>query len=48
MWRVSRGAELLLIQRRDNGLWALPGGFVEVGETLAEAAARTRVLWFTS
>lgn len=37
---VFRGAELLLIQRRDNGLWALPGGFVEVGETLAEAAAR--------
>ncbi len=37
---VFRGAELLLIQRRDNGLWALPGGFVEVGETLVEAAAR--------
>lgn len=37
---VFRGAELLLIQRRDNGRWALPGGFVEVGETLAEAAAR--------
>ncbi len=37
---VFRGAELLLIQRRDNGLWALPGGFAEVGETLAEAAAR--------
>ena len=37
---VFRRGELLLIQRRDNGLWALPGGFVEVGETLAEAAAR--------
>lgn len=37
---VFRGAELLLLQRQDNGLWALPGGFVEVGETLAEAAAR--------
>lgn len=37
---VFRGDDLLLIKRRDNGLWALPGGFVEVGETLAEAAAR--------
>lgn len=37
---VFRGDALLLIQRRDNGLWALPGGFVEVGETLVEAAAR--------
>ncbi len=37
---VFRGDKLLLIQRRDNGLWALPGGMVEVGETLVEAAAR--------
>lgn len=35
---VFRGDEVLLIRRRDNSLWALPGGFVEVGETLAEAA----------
>ena len=40
MWRFFAGTDLLLIKRRDNGLWALPGGFVEVGETLAEAAAR--------
>ena len=37
---VFRLNEVLLIRQRDNGLWALPGGFVEVGETLAEAAAR--------
>ena len=34
---------LLLIQRSDNGLWALPGGLVNVGETLAEASCRE--LW---
>ena len=27
----------MLIKRRDNGLWAVPGGWVE-GETLSEAA----------
>lgn len=37
---VFREDKLLLIQRRDNGLWALPGGMVEVGETLVQAAAR--------
>ena len=29
-----------LIQRSDNGLWALPGGAQEIGEFVAEAAAR--------
>lgn len=37
---VFRNGKLLLIRRADNGLWALPGGLVEVGETLAEAAER--------
>jgi ADP-ribose pyrophosphatase YjhB (NUDIX family) len=37
---VFRDGQLLLIRRRDDGLWALPGGLVEVGETLAEAARR--------
>lgn len=32
--------QILLIQRRDNGLWAMPGGFFEVGETPAEGACR--------
>lgn len=37
---VFRDGKLLLIRRHDDGLWALPGGLVEVGETLAEAAER--------
>ena len=35
--------QVLLIQRRDEpfqGCWALPGGFVDPDETLAQAAAR--------
>lgn len=31
---------LLLIQRADNGQWALPGGALEVGETAATGALR--------
>lgn len=31
---------MLLIQRSDNALWAMPGGVVEYGETLAETARR--------
>jgi ADP-ribose pyrophosphatase YjhB (NUDIX family) len=31
---------VLLIQRSDNGLWALPGGGMEIGETLSGAAER--------
>ena len=31
---------VLLMQREDNRLWALPGGMVEVGETAAQAAER--------
>jgi ADP-ribose pyrophosphatase YjhB (NUDIX family) len=40
---VFRSGKLLLIRRRDDGLWALPGGLTEVGETLAESAQRE--LW---
>lgn len=32
--------EILLIQRRDDQLWAMPGGGFEVGETPAEATCR--------
>lgn len=35
--------KIMLIKRSDNGLWAVPGGLVDVGETLAEAAVRE--LW---
>ncbi|WP_328294395.1 NUDIX domain-containing protein [Kineococcus sp. NBC_00420] len=31
---------VLLIQRSDNGLWALPGGTQEVGERIATTAER--------
>ncbi len=34
---------VLLIQRRDNGHWALPGGIAEIGQTAAEATLRE--LW---
>jgi ADP-ribose pyrophosphatase YjhB (NUDIX family) len=31
---------VLLIRRQDNGLWALPGGCQDLGETPAECACR--------
>ncbi len=40
---VLHDNQLLLVRRQDNGLWAIPGGLTEVGETLAEAAQRE--LW---
>jgi ADP-ribose pyrophosphatase YjhB (NUDIX family) len=32
--------EVLLAKRTDNGLWCLPGGHVDLGETLAQACLR--------
>lgn len=42
VWRRAPGldGELLLMQRSDNGQWGLPGGYVEAGESVAQAAAR--------
>jgi ADP-ribose pyrophosphatase YjhB (NUDIX family) len=37
---VWRGREILLMRRADNGRWGLPGGFVELGESVAQAARR--------
>jgi ADP-ribose pyrophosphatase YjhB (NUDIX family) len=37
---VWRDGELLLMRRADNGHWGLPGGFVELGESVSEAARR--------
>ena len=41
--RLDQQPEILLIQRKDppfQNLWALPGGFMEMEETLEEAARR--------
>ncbi|HEU4428062.1 MAG TPA: NUDIX domain-containing protein [Myxococcota bacterium] len=40
VWRDRPGGELLLMQRSDNRHWGLPGGYVELGESVASAAAR--------
>lgn len=39
---IWRGGKVLLVRRAKppKGIWAFPGGHVEPGETLAEAAAR--------
>jgi ADP-ribose pyrophosphatase YjhB (NUDIX family) len=34
------GTELLVIRRADNGRWALPGGWADLGQTAAESVAR--------
>ena len=37
---INDAGELLLIRRSDNGNWALPGGGVDLGESLTQAAVR--------
>ena len=37
---IDEAGRILLIQRADNGLWAMPGGALEVGETPAEGVLR--------
>ncbi len=37
---VNDQRQILLIRRTDNQHWALPGGAMDVGETIAEAAVR--------
>jgi 8-oxo-dGTP pyrophosphatase MutT (NUDIX family) len=37
----ANGADnILLIRRTDNGNWALPGGAIDLGESVAQAAVR--------
>jgi len=36
----NEAGDLLLIRRSDNGNWAMPGGAVELGESLTQAAVR--------
>jgi ADP-ribose pyrophosphatase YjhB (NUDIX family) len=37
---LFRGDRVLLVRERADGCWALPGGFVDVGDSPTEAAAR--------
>ena len=37
---VFRDGRILLIKREDDGLWAMPGGLTDVGETWAHSAER--------
>ncbi|WP_415948336.1 NUDIX hydrolase [Streptomyces sp. KLOTTS4A1] len=37
---LNDAGEVLMIHKTDNDLWALPGGGVEVGESVADAAVR--------
>lgn len=37
---VLADQSVLLVKRRDSGLWALPGGFIDPGETSQQAARR--------
>jgi ADP-ribose pyrophosphatase YjhB (NUDIX family) len=35
---VNDAGEILLIRRTDNGNWAVPGGAIDLGESVAQAA----------
>ena len=37
---TNERGELLLIRRTDNENWAMPGGAMDIGETIAEAGVR--------
>jgi ADP-ribose pyrophosphatase YjhB (NUDIX family) len=37
---VLRGEEIALVHRRKDGVWALPGGFLDPGETFQACALR--------
>ena len=37
---TNEAGEMLLVHKTDNDLWALPGGGMDVGEYLADAAVR--------
>jgi len=36
----SERAKVLLVRRTDNGKWAVPGGYMEAGESFSEACKR--------
>jgi hypothetical protein len=37
---IDPDGRLLMVRRADNGMWAMPGGALEVGETPAEGVVR--------
>jgi ADP-ribose pyrophosphatase YjhB (NUDIX family) len=37
---INNAGEILLIRRTDNGNWAVPGGAIDLGESVAQAAVR--------
>jgi ADP-ribose pyrophosphatase YjhB (NUDIX family) len=37
---ANDAGEILLIRRSDNGNWAIPGGAIDLGESVAQAAIR--------
>ena len=37
---VIRGNEIALVRRKSDGMWALPGGFLDPGETFQACALR--------
>jgi ADP-ribose pyrophosphatase YjhB (NUDIX family) len=37
---TNDAGEILLIRRTDNGNWAVPGGAIDLGESVAQAAVR--------
>lgn len=37
---ITHGEEVLFVKERSEGLWALPGGWVDVGESATEAIIR--------
>ena len=37
---VNDAGEILMIRRSDNGNWAVPGGVIDLGESVAQAAVR--------
>jgi 8-oxo-dGTP pyrophosphatase MutT (NUDIX family) len=37
---VNDSGEILLIRRTDNGNWAVPGGAIDLGESVGQAAVR--------
>lgn len=37
---VNDGEDILMIRRSDNGNWAVPGGAIDLGESVAQAGVR--------